>query len=295
MTRPLTRTVVSAAVAAVIAGCGLFSTPPPSSSPTPSPTPTPVGTPRFETSSYQRALQVAGRIRIGVSEDSPPFSKKDGTTYSGFEPDIARVVAKAIYGAPAEADPDRFIEWIPVVSATLVSVLTDDKADIVVSHFAVTAEHATSVDVTDPYLVTGERVLVKADSPVRSSDDLALRTVCTVRGSENERTVVATIAGVRLLSIDSWTACVEALERGQTDAVSADEAVLLPLRRPDMRFLPGYLSETKVAIGVKRERTGFVPFLNAVIARAVSDGTWADLYRRNITALSGELRSDPTK
>lgn len=276
---------------AVIAAC----TPQvaPSPSPSVSPTATPVATPRFDPSSFQYALQLQGRIRVGIAEASPPFSTKDGATYRGFDADLARELAKAIYGAPAASDPDRFIQWVPVVSATRVSVLTDDKADVVVSTFAITEERKQLVDFSDPYFISGERVMVKTDAAARTIDDLAGKTVCTVRGSPNERTVVAKIEDVRLLSIDSWSTCADALEQGQADAVSADETVLLSLRRPDMRLLAGYLSEERIGVGVKTGRTSFVPFLNSVIGRLVAGGVWAELYKRNVTPLSGELRNDP--
>ncbi len=278
------------AVVAVLGGCTQATVPPP---PTPSPTPTVEPTPRFDPASFQYQIQQQGRIRVGVSEAAGAFSRREGQTFRGFDPDMARELAKGIFGRPAEQDPDRFIEWVPVVAATRVSVLTDDKADVVVATLDASAEAKQRLDLSDPYLVSGDRVIVMKQSDTKQLDDLGGTTVCTMRGSDNESSVVARIPGVRLLSIDSWEACVNALTHGQADAVSAPETVLVQLRTPEMRFLPGFLADDPLVVGVNRGRAGMISFVNSVLVRAISNGRWAEIYKQDLTPFTGEIRKHP--
>ena len=82
---------------------------------------------RTDLSTYQYAIQTKGKIRIGTQEDNTPFSVKTPATskWDGFDVAIGREIAKAIFGE-AE-DVEKFIEWVPVVSATRIPAITDNK------------------------------------------------------------------------------------------------------------------------------------------------------------------------
>src|SRR5919201_184874 len=88
---------------------------------TPSPTPTvqPTQTrPRFELATFMYALQTKGKIRIGVLDNAAPFSARDaGGKYAGFEPDLGRELARAIFGP--RQDMDSVIEWVSVDTSTV--------------------------------------------------------------------------------------------------------------------------------------------------------------------------------
>src|SRR5207302_55029 len=75
-----------------------------------------------ELASYMYALQTKGKIRIAVLENAPPFAfREPNGTYSGFEADLGRELAKAIFGPlPNE---DSVIEWVAVDRSTAVNAL----------------------------------------------------------------------------------------------------------------------------------------------------------------------------
>src|SRR5438128_6479830 len=108
-----------ALLAMVIAAC----VPQPSEE-TPAPTARPTSArPRFELATYMYALQTKGKIRIGAFDNAAPFSSRDQSgRYSGFEPDLSRELAKAIFGP--RQDIDTVIEWISVDPSTAVTALT---------------------------------------------------------------------------------------------------------------------------------------------------------------------------
>lgn len=284
-------TLAFAFVLATLASCAFQATPSPT--PSPSPTATPQPTPRFDPGTFGYEVRARGKLRVGVMEAHPGFSVKMGSTYRGFEPDIAREVVKGIWGRAANADPDKYIDWVPVVAATRASVLIDGKADIVVATFSPDDTGAGDVDLSAPYLVSGERAMVLASADLATVDDLGGKIVCVERDSETEKNVVAKIPGVRVLSIDSTRSCYDALLRQQTDAVAAQELQLLTLPKTDAKLVSGRISDRPFSIAVRKGRSGSLSLLDAVIASMVSAGTWAGLYRQDITPISNDVKKDP--
>ena len=65
--------------------------------------------PKFEVQTFMYSIQVKGKLRVGTQEDNPPFSVKNPTNskWEGFDTDIGREIAKAIFGT--QGDPDSFI------------------------------------------------------------------------------------------------------------------------------------------------------------------------------------------
>ena len=257
--------------------------------------------PRLELSTYQYAIQTKGKIRIGTQEDNTPFSVKVPTTgkWDGFDVAIGREIAKAIFGE-AE-DVEKFIEWVPVVSATRIPAITDNKADIVIKTFTINDERKAQIDFSDVYFRTGQRILVKKDNTtIKEAADMAGKTICSQRGSTSEKNIsTATNNAARPLLLDSYPACLLALQQGQADAVSTDETILFGLVKqdPNTKIVGKYFSAEPYGIGVKKsaggDRTGFVDFINRTMITLITTGKWATYYEQYITPVSGDKKRTP--
>src|SRR2546430_7422394 len=227
---------------------------------TSSPAATAAAKPKFEIQSFMYAIQVKGKLRVGTQEDNPPFSVKNPTNnkWEGFDTDIAREIAKAIFGDTD--DPDKFIEYVPVTSATRIPSLTDNKADVIIKTFTINDDRKKQIDFTDVYFKTGQRILVKKDNTtINEVADLAGKTVCAQRGSTSEQNIsAATSNAARLLLLDSYPACLLALQQGQADAVSTDETILFGLAKQDAntKLVGKYFSTELYGIGVKNSVCG---------------------------------------
>jgi polar amino acid transport system substrate-binding protein len=257
--------------------------------------------PRLDLSTYQYALQTKGRIRIGTQEDNTPFSVRNPATgkWEGFDVAIGREIAKAIFGA--SDDPDKYIEYVPVSSATRIPFLADNKADVIIKTFTINGDRRKQIDFTDAYFKTGQRILVKKDNTtINEAADLAGKTVCAQLGSTSEQNVsAATSNAARMLLLDSYPACLLALQQGQADAVSTDETILFGLAKQDAntKLVGKYFSAELYGIGVKKsvggDRTGFVDFLNRTQVAMITNGTWAKLYEQYITPVSFDKKRTP--
>jgi len=257
--------------------------------------------PKFDLATYQYSVQTKGKIRIGTQEDNTPFSVKNPATgkWDGFDVAYGREVAKAIFGE--SDDPDKFIEWVPVTSATRIPVLTDNKADVIIKTFTINEDRKKQIDFTDVYFKTGQRILVKKDNTsIKEAADLAGKTVCAQRGSTSEQNITnATGGAARPLLLDSYPACLLALQQGQADAISTDETILFGLAKadPNTKLVGKYFSTELYGIGVKKsaggDRTGFVDFLNRTQVAMITNGVWAKLYEQYISPVSFDKKRTP--
>jgi putative glutamine transport system substrate-binding protein len=298
--RGLTRTFALGLVLAFIAtACTSGGTATPSATPAASASTS--TRPKFDLATYQYSLQVKGKIRIGTQEDNTPFSVKNPATgkWDGFDVAYGREIAKAIFGE--SDDPDKFIEWVPVTSATRIPSLTDNKADVIIKTFTINEDRKKQIDFTDVYFKTGQRILVKKDNTtIKEAADLAGKTVCAQRGSTSEQNITtATSGAARPLLLDSYPACLLALQQGQADAVSTDETILFGLAKadPNTKLVGKYFSTELYGIGVKKsaggDRTGFVDFLNRTQVAMITNGVWAKLYEQYITPVSFDKKRTP--
>ena len=298
----LSRAAVVIVAALTLAACGLFQ----QATPSPSPTATPIATParpRFELATYQYALQTKGKIRVAVRDNTPPLSARSGTTYQGFEPDLAREMARAIWGP--NDDPETHIEWISVDDSTRVSALTSNQADITLGALLITDDAKKAIDLSDTYLHTGPRLLVKkTNDTIKQPSDVASgeQTVCAVKQGRPEAELKKiTNGGAKVLELDNLDFCMQALTSGAADAVAADETTLFGIvfKQPnDVKIVGNRLADDNLGIGVKKtaagDRTGFLQFVNDTLLKIVADRTWAKIYAKDLGPITGETRQLPT-
>jgi polar amino acid transport system substrate-binding protein len=245
------------------------------------------------------ALQTKGRIRIAVLDNDAPFTfRETNGSYSGFAADLGRELAKAIFGQVPDANA--VIQWVPADRSTVIATLQNGGADIALTRLvAVDAGPNAPLDFTDPYFVSGDRILIKAaNDQIRDLPDLDSLTVC-VTGADIADEVVAANAYAKTLLLDSFASCLGALQHEQADAIAGAEVDLWGLVKQDpaTKLVGRPLLVTRYAIGVKRsvgsDREGFLAFLNTWLAGAIRDGTWARFYSLDVTPYSKETKTSP--
>lgn len=109
-------------------------------------------------------IKERGVLRVGVAE-GPPYQFPDPVSgeWVGMNIDLANQAA-AIMGVK--------LEIVPATWATLVTGLDVEQYDVIFANLFATPERALSVAFTQPYDTYGFHVMVKADSPITSLDQL---------------------------------------------------------------------------------------------------------------------------
>ena len=224
-----------------------------------------------------------GRIIIGVDQSQNLLSFRDGVSgeLQGFEVDLAREIARDIFGDPTRVD-FRFVE-----SANRMEALEQKEVDLIIRTMTVTRTRQQEVSFSTPYLTTDSRLLVMGNSAITGVGQLPGRTVCVTDGSTALEKARMYAPQSRILKTRSWADCLVALQQNQADAILSDDTILsgIAAQDPYTEIVGESLASESYAVAVARSdeelnTDGLVRQVNATIERVREDGTWWRLYDR---------------
>jgi polar amino acid transport system substrate-binding protein len=241
--------------------------------------------------SFMQTIHERGRLRVGTSQDTLLFSSRNPFTgvVEGFDVDVARLVAAAIFG-----DPDR-IQLVVVPNAERVPATESDKVDLVAETMTINCERLQSVDFSSVYYQAGQKVLVATNSPARGIADLGGKRVCAAAGS----TSLANLAKQRPAPIGvaapTQSQCLVLFQEGQVEAISTDDTILagLAAQDPYAHVVGAAFTDEPYGVAIAKTHPEFTRFVNAVLQQARADGSWARLYGRWLGAQFGPAPAPP--
>ena len=265
---------VTAAPAAVNADCDR------EASLRPGPMPSPGAMPPGST---MAAIAERGRLIVGVDQNTDLFGYRNPATaqLEGFDIDIAREMARAIFG-----DPDR-IQLRVVNASERESVLQSGEVDMVVRTYSITCARKKLVDFSTVYYYANQRILSAKGSGIDSAAALSGKRVCAVSGTTSMSALFALNPKPKLFSAATWTDCLVMLQQGQVDAVSTDDAVLEGLAKqdPNVDVVGDSIAKEPYGIGIRIENSDLVRFVNGVLEQMRDNGTWQRLYDARLQPL----------
>lgn len=234
-----------------------------------------------------------GRLIVGLDAGSNLFSFRDPITGDlvGFDVDIAREIARDIFG-----DPDR-VEFQILTSAQRIEALETSMVDVVVKTMTITCERRERVEFSTSYFQAYQRLLTVSGSGISGVEDLADRTVCVVRGTTSLARVQRLQPEARILGVPAWADCLVALQQGQVDAISTDDSILAGLNAQDpyLEIVGGFLSSEPYGVGININNHELVRFVNNTLERVRNDGTWNELYHRWLSVLGPSPGPPPAR
>jgi len=129
---------------------------------------------------------------------------------------------------------------------------------------------------------------------VRGPADLAGKRVCSGLATTSIATVARVAPAASLLGVQNFDDCLVALQQGQADAASTDDALLVGMvfQDPNLEIVGPTLETEPYGIGVNKSQEDLVRAVNASLERIRRDGTWVSLYQRWLTML-GPAPSPP--
>lgn len=237
-----------------------------------------------EVSPTVEAVRARGELVVGTKYDQPLFGLRDPVSgaVEGFDVEIARIVARRVFGAKIA----RNIRFVETTSKTREAALTSGAVDLVAATYTITPARQELVDFSRPYFVTGQALLTRrADRDIRTVADLAGRSVCTVTGSTSATNLASAAPAAVPVLLDTYSACVAALDAGTVDAVTTDEGILLGFvaRSPGAYRVVGPPFTTEYyGIGLPPGDAVLERRVDAALARSFRDGSWARAWKRTI-------------
>ena len=232
----------------------------------------------------------AGTIRIGVKYDQPGLGFKSATedVPTGFDVEIAKLLA-----ADLGIDTDD-IKWVETISDDREPFLVEGKVDLVLASYSITEERRAEVGQAGPYMLTGQQVLVPADSDVESIEDLKGEEVCSVTGSTSIERIDA--EGAKGVGFDSYSECAQKVLDGTVAAMSTDGSILAGFaaeNEGELKVVGPEFSEERIGVGYPPEAPEFCPFINESLEESYDDGSWEDAFEMTLGPSGVETPEPP--
>lgn len=217
-------------------------------------------------------IKKSGTIKIATEGAFPPFNILKGTQLTGFEVDLANALAKQM---------GLKVQWITQPFDNLLIGLNQDRYDFVIASHGITPERAKAVDFSNPHYCTGGAIVSKPGGP-KTAKDLAGKTVAVQVGTtylENARKVPG-IKDVKTFPKD--TDAQAALMAGRVDSWVGDKFTGIDFVKANTgKAVQGdLLFSEKIAMAVKKGNSSLLTELNATLAKAQSDGTYAKISKQ---------------
>ncbi|MBM6785975.1 transporter substrate-binding domain-containing protein [Collinsella tanakaei] len=216
---------------------------------------------------------------VGFDQAYPPYGfVGDDGEFTGFDLDLAAEVAQRC-GWEVTYEP---IDW------DAKDTLLDSGAISCIWNGFTMEGREDDYTFSEPYMLNGQVVVVKADSGIESFDDLAGKTVITQVDSAaldvlegDQADLAATFASLE--QIGEYNTAFMQLESGAVDAVACDLSIAeyQMAANPDAYVqLPDMLSEEHYAVGFKKGNQQLADKVTETLREMDEDGTIEELCNK---------------
>ena len=242
--------------------------------------------------SYMKELADKGTIKVGVKFDQPGLGFKDAAADrpTGFDVEMAKLLVASL-GIDPSSDK---VEWVETISDNREPFLEQGKVDLVLASYSITDERRMKVGQAGPYMVTGQQILVKEDSDVKSIEELKGKEVCSVTGSTSLENVNK--AGAKGVPAETYSACAQDVLDGTVEAMSTDGSILMGLaaqNEGELKVVGDEFSEERIGVGYSKDRPEMCQWIVDTLTKANDDGKWAEAFEATLGKSGSETPDFP--
>jgi len=204
-------------------------------------------------------VMARGRLLVGVSETSPPFSSRQGENgIVGYDVDLAAGVAQRLGIA---------LEKVSIRNAERIPALQQDRVDLAASGMTRADNRKRDISFSLAYLVSPHKVLIRNDSGLTTVKQLSGRKLALVKSASVDAELKAAVPALEIVFFDDYAACFTALKQKQVDGFLADEILLLSFAHKvgppqDFTLLPDYTLPRTAGFGIKKDEPRFKAFVD---------------------------------
>lgn len=233
-------------------------------------------------------IRESGTVTIAHRPDAFPIGYLSADKQPvGYGIDICRDIVRAL-----EKDLKRplRIAWVPVSARTRFEVVNSGKADMECGNTINDPERRKKAGYAMPYLFTGPRFLVRADSNIENLFDMVGKRIGVVPGTNSVPLLKARIKSgslrdARIVEYKSYDEGAAAVERGEIDAFATIDLLLAGLRakssNPEgLKIVGSYLALEAVAILLRKDDVEFKKVVDRHLAALMIDGSVGRYYEK---------------
>lgn len=244
-------------------------------------------------------------IAIGFQESSVPFSFLDENKKPvGYAIDLCLKVVESIQKELKL--PSLNITYVPVTSSSRIPAIVEGKADIECGTTINTPERRKQVAFTIAHFVSAGRLGVKADSSIKSWNDMRNKRVVITKGAVympfvKERNEASKLNMTFVEGKDHQNSF-DMMARGEADAFAMGDVVLYGLKAkakdPSAFAIVGEpITTDAYAIMFRKDEPAFKTLVDNEIARVMTSGEMTKLYdkwfKSPVTALNNSALNMP--
>jgi polar amino acid transport system substrate-binding protein len=206
-------------------------------------------------------IRARGRLLVGTSDTSPPFSSREDGKVVGYDVDLAGEVTKRL-GLP--------MATVSILNSERIPALQQDRVDLVASGITRAENRRKDVGFSVAYLVSPHKVLIRKDRGVRTVAQLAGRELALVKGASVDAELKAAVPNLQIVYFQSYDACFEALRDREVDGFLADEVLLASFAQKsgaaqDFTFVPDYELPRTAGFAIKKDEPRFTQLVDRVL------------------------------
>ena len=219
------------------------------------------------------AVKKSGKLVAATEGAFTPFNYFDGPKLTGFEVEVAELVAKKLGLA---------IEWKTVGFDALLTGLAQDRWDVVIASHGITDERSKAVTFTAPHYCSGGMIVAK-DAKIKTAKDLTGKTVGVQTGTTYLENVQKLGTAKEVRNFPSDADARSALAAGRVDAWVTDRftAIESARKNPQLKLNLGDLLFTeRIAAAAAKGNTTLANAWNDALAKSMADGTYAALSKK---------------
>jgi len=205
-----------------------------------------------------KAVKERGTVNCGVSQGLLGFSSMDEkNAWTGFDVDICRALAAAIFGDPAK------VTFMPLDAAARFTALQSNKIDVLSrnSTWTLSRESSLGLIFAGVAYYDGQGFLLRRDAAIDTALQLGGKTVCAQTGTTSELNLVdyfrVNDMALKVLSLGTAEETLKAYDDRKCDVLTSDVSQLyaerLKLAAPDSHIiLPEVISKEPLGPAVRQ-------------------------------------------
>ena len=235
-------------------------------------------------------IKEAGKIRIGVFGDKPPFGYLDAEGKNqGFDVEIAKNMSQDLFGSPDK------VEFVVTEAANRVEYIKSGKVDVLLANFTQTPERAEVVDFAAPYMQVSLGVVSPKNAPIKNVDDLKGKTLLVNKGTTADAYFTKNRPDITLQKYDQNTETFDALKDGRGAALAHDNALLWAWAKenPNFEVAIGNIGPAEhIAPAVRKGDQSLLNWVNQEIAAMKQDGRMHAAYEKTLRPVYGDKEAE---
>ncbi|TXS44772.1 glutamate ABC transporter substrate-binding protein [Streptomyces sp. t39] len=237
--------------------------------------------------------QKAGKIVIGVKNDQPFLGFQDESGQrSGFDIEVAKMVAADLGFAP------RHIEFKTIDTGKREAAIAAGQVDLYVGTYTINEERKKKVGFAGPYYLAGADLLVRADDrTIGGPYSLQGKTVCSVTGATALKEIQKEEYNTTTVGTEKYSQCVDKLLKGEVDAVTTDDAILMGYAAQvpgKLKVVGNPFTEEPYGIGMNKDDTALREAVSDAIEEHDANGDQEKAYDATLGLSGSKYGGTPT-